>query len=85
MSKSHEVFVSAGSSSALRVLHSHMHSTLLHAALIRMTPYTHLSGIPKYAYRQEYITPQSVQRLIQLCVGSWSSEIGSLRHNTVHI
>ena len=34
---------------------------------------------------QEYITPQSVQRLIQLCIGSWSSGIGSLRHNTVHI
>ena len=29
------------------------------------------------AYYQEYITPQSVQRLIQLCVGSWSSGIGS--------
>ena len=28
-----------------------MHSTRLHVALIRMTPYTHLSGIPKYAYR----------------------------------
>ena len=41
-----------------------------------------LSGIQ---YRQEYITPQSVQRLIQLCIGSWSSGIGSLRHNTVHI
>ena len=26
-----------------------------------------------------------MQRLIQLCVGSWSSGIGSLRHNTVHI
>ena len=26
---------------------------------------------------QEYITPQSVQRLIQLCIGSWSSSIGS--------
>ena len=36
-------------------------------------------------YIQEYITPQSVQRLIQLCIGSWSSGIGSLRHNTVHI
>ena len=36
-------------------------------------------------YYQEYITPQSVQRLIQLCIGSWSSVIGSLRHNTVHI
>ena len=26
-----------------------------------------------------------MQRLIQLCIGSWSSGIGSLRHNTVHI
>ena len=26
---------------------------------------------------QEYITPQSVQHLIQLCIGSWSSVIGS--------
>ena len=26
---------------------------------------------------QEYITSQSVQRLIQLCIGSWSSIVGS--------
>ena len=29
--------------------------------------------------------PQSVQRLIQLCIGAWSSVIGSSRHNTVQI
>ena len=40
---------------------------------------------PAEQVRQEYITPQSVQRLIRLCVGSWSSVIGSLRHHTVHI
>ena len=28
-------------------------------------------------WHQEYITPKSVQRLIQLCIGSWSSGIGS--------
>ena len=36
-------------------------------------------------YYKEYITPQSVQRLIQLCKGFSSSIIGSLRHNTVNI
>ena len=31
----------------------------------------------QHHWYQEYITPQHVQRLIQLCVGSWSSGIGS--------
>ena len=35
---------------------------------------------PVNLYRQEYITLQSVQRLIQLCIGSWSSVIGFSLH-----
>ena len=31
---------------------------------------------PRHWFYQECITPQSVQRLIQLCLGSWSSVIG---------
>ena len=39
---------------------------------------------PVNLYRQEYITPQSVQRLIQLCIGSWSKVVKDRKSHSLH-